>query len=192
MFLFTRFLKSGRSPGKSRLARASVRISRRSCDMPSSSASRCRDTSWPDDRLRAPRLRHVPEPLAALPAGPGHPSQRGTGLRTRKGSGSGTGTTSRRATTRAAAALSRYVMAHELAHFVYGRMKPEDTKEVGEHFRAGKPSGYSTTAEESFCESLAGGIDGLEGRHFELATALARANGQGTGIVPKENIPLNS
>jgi hypothetical protein len=74
----------------------------------------------------------------------------------------------------------RYVMAHELAHFIYLRMKPDDRKMWESRFEPGKPSGYSTTAEESFCESLAGGIHGLEGKHFELAAALARDRCEGS------------
>jgi hypothetical protein len=66
----------------------------------------------------------------------------------------------------------RYTMAHELAHFIYVRMKPEDRKTWDSRFEPGKPSGYSTTAEESFCEAFAGGFHGLEGSHFRLASAL--------------------
>jgi hypothetical protein len=76
-----------------------------------------------------------------------------------------------------------YIMAHELAHFMYVRMKPGDRKKWESAFEPGRPSGYSTTAEEGFCEAFAGSVSGLEGLHFGLASALARANGSGNGIV---------
>jgi hypothetical protein len=69
-----------------------------------------------------------------------------------------------------------YVMAHELAHSMYVRMKPEDKEKWENAYEPGKPSGYSTTAEESFCEAFAGGLYGLKGYHFTAASALARAS----------------
>jgi hypothetical protein len=50
---------------------------------------------------------------------------------------------------------ARYIIAHELAHFIYVRMKPGDRKKWEALFEPGKPSGYSTTAEEGFCEAFA-------------------------------------
>jgi hypothetical protein len=74
---------------------------------------------------------------------------------------------------------ARYVMAHEIAHFLYVRMGRKERKKWESVYEHGKPSGYSTTPEESFCEALAGSLDGLEGRHYEMASALARANVRG-------------
>jgi len=56
-----------------------------------------------------------------------------------------------------------------------GRKEREKWESVYVH---GKPSGYSTTPEESFCEAFAGSLSRLEGRHFELASALARGREQ--------------
>ena len=84
---------------------------------------------------------------------------------------------------------ARYVMAHEIAHFLYVRMGKKERKKWESVFEHGKPSGYSTTPEESFCEALAGSLDGLEGRHFGLATALARATGRGR--VNDDGRPVN-
>jgi hypothetical protein len=71
---------------------------------------------------------------------------------------------------------ARYVLAHEIAHFLYVRMGRKERKKWESVYEHGKPSGYSTTPEESFCEAFAGSLEGLEGRHYELASALARAN----------------
>ena len=60
----------------------------------------------------------------------------------------------------------KYVMAHELAHFIYVQMGRENRKKWDMQFKPGKPSGYSTTAEESFCEAFAGSIYGRDGYHF--------------------------
>jgi hypothetical protein len=68
----------------------------------------------------------------------------------------------------------RYVMAHEIAHFMYVRMSTAERVRWESVYEHGKPSGYSTTPEESFCEAFSGGLSGLEGRHFEMASALAR------------------
>jgi hypothetical protein len=69
----------------------------------------------------------------------------------------------------------RYILAHELAHFLYGRMKPDARRKWGTMSEPGKPSGYGTTPEESFCEAFAGSVSGLEGKHFEQAATLAEA-----------------
>lgn len=80
---------------------------------------------------------------------------------------------------------ARYIVAHEAGHFVYVRMRPEDRKKWETSFVPGKPSGYSTTAEEGFCEAFAGGVFGLSGQHFGLATALTRGPG---GPVTRERL----
>ncbi|HEY3272150.1 MAG TPA: hypothetical protein VGJ92_00230 [Methanocella sp.] len=67
---------------------------------------------------------------------------------------------------------ARYIMAHEIAHFMYVRMERKEREKWANTYEYGKPSGYSTTPEESFCEAFAGSLSGLEGRHFELASAL--------------------
>ncbi len=78
---------------------------------------------------------------------------------------------------------ARYLMAHEIAHFIYVRMGRKEREKWESVYEHGKPSGYSTTPEESFCEALAGSFHGLEGRHFGLAAALARGR-KGT-VLPK-------
>jgi hypothetical protein len=67
---------------------------------------------------------------------------------------------------------ARYIMAHEIAHFMYVRMSEAEREKWESVYEHGKPSGYSTTPEESFCEAFAGSLSNLEGRHFELASAL--------------------
>ncbi len=71
---------------------------------------------------------------------------------------------------------ARYIIAHELAHFMYVRMKPGNRKKWETQFEPGKPTGYSTTAEEGFCEAVAGSLHGRAGHHFAAASALARAS----------------
>lgn len=83
---------------------------------------------------------------------------------------------------------ARYIMAHEIAHFIYVRMGKREREMWTSVYEPGVPSGYSTTPEESFCEAFAGSLDGLEGRHYKLASALARASGQGVCIVPEDDI----
>lgn len=68
----------------------------------------------------------------------------------------------------------RYIVAHEIAHFVYVRMGREKQEEWKRSFEPGKPSGYSGTPEEGFCEAFAGYVAGLQGVHFERAAALCR------------------
>ncbi len=67
----------------------------------------------------------------------------------------------------------RYIVAHEIAHFVYVRMDREKQEEWKRSFEPGKPSGYSTTPEEGFCEAFAGYVSGLHDVHFKQAAALA-------------------
>jgi hypothetical protein len=67
----------------------------------------------------------------------------------------------------------RYIVAHEIAHFVYGRMGREQRELWADAYEPGKPSGYSASPEESFCESFAGQFSGLSGRLFDLAAAVA-------------------
>jgi hypothetical protein len=69
---------------------------------------------------------------------------------------------------------ARYLMAHEIAHFMYVRMGRKEREKWESVYEHGKPSGYSTTPEESFCEAFAGSVASLEGRHFKLASALAK------------------
>jgi len=69
----------------------------------------------------------------------------------------------------------RYLMAHELAHFIYGRLGREKREAWKSSFEPGKPSGYSTTPEEGFCEAFAGHVAGLEGGYHERAGKLAHA-----------------
>jgi hypothetical protein len=71
-----------------------------------------------------------------------------------------------------------YLMAHEIAHFMYVRMSSAERKKWECVYECGKPSGYSTTPEESFCEAFAGSFHGLKSRHFGLAAALARGREQ--------------
>jgi hypothetical protein len=66
-----------------------------------------------------------------------------------------------------------YILAHEAAHFMYVRMRPEERKKWESVYECGKPSGYSTTPEESFCEAFAGYVGGLPSQSFEQAAALA-------------------
>jgi hypothetical protein len=67
----------------------------------------------------------------------------------------------------------RYLIAHEIAHFIYVRMGKEKRRSWACPFEPGKPSRYSTTPEESFCEAFAGHIAGLQGAHFKHAATLA-------------------
>ncbi len=71
---------------------------------------------------------------------------------------------------------ARYIVAHEAGHFIYTRLNWKERERWERIFEAGKPSGYSTTPEESFCEAFAGGIACLEGPYFKLAAALARGH----------------
>lgn len=67
----------------------------------------------------------------------------------------------------------RYILYHEIAHFVYVRMGREKQTEWERSFEPGKPSGYSTTPEEGFCEAFAGYVSGQQDAHFKQAAAMA-------------------
>ncbi|MGA9138694.1 MAG: hypothetical protein WBZ29_00615 [Methanocella sp.] len=67
----------------------------------------------------------------------------------------------------------KYIVSHEIGHYIYGRMGRERQKTWTRSFVPGKPSGYSTTPEEGFCEAFAGYVAGLQGPDFELVAALA-------------------
>lgn len=60
----------------------------------------------------------------------------------------------------------KYILAHELAHFIYLHMGRENRKRWDMQFKPGKPSGYSITAEESFCEAFAESLYGRDSHHF--------------------------
>ncbi|HUL62091.1 MAG TPA: hypothetical protein VLT35_03430, partial [Methanocella sp.] len=62
----------------------------------------------------------------------------------------------------------------EIAHYAYVRLEPQERKRWEATFEPGKPTGYGTTPEESFCEAFAGGVSGLKGQHYELAPMLAK------------------
>ncbi len=68
----------------------------------------------------------------------------------------------------------RYIIAHEIGHYVYVQMGREKREQWKRSFEPGKPSGYSTTPEEGFCEAFAGYTAGLRGIHFERVATLIK------------------
>ncbi|HMK45599.1 MAG TPA: hypothetical protein VK436_03135 [Methanocella sp.] len=69
----------------------------------------------------------------------------------------------------------RYILFHELAHYIYVRMKPGERARWGRIYVHREPSGYSSSPEESFCEAFSGHMAGLKGRYYDDVEELAES-----------------
>lgn len=67
----------------------------------------------------------------------------------------------------------RYIIWHEIAHFIYVNMTPDERRKWNQIFEHQNPTGYSTNPEESYCEAFSGHLAGLKGRYYDEAPGFA-------------------
>lgn len=67
----------------------------------------------------------------------------------------------------------RYIIWHEIAHFIYVNMTPGERSMWNQIFEHQNPTGYSTNPEESYCEAFSGHLAGLKGRYYDEAPGFA-------------------
>lgn len=61
----------------------------------------------------------------------------------------------------------KYIVCHEIAHFIYVNLTAAKRNQWEQSFEQLCPTGYSTNAEESFCEAFSGHLAGLTGKSYD-------------------------